>query len=198
MKKTINAMLRVMIVDESAKREALLRDLLNRAGYEVVGSIQSTFEINQKVLELQPDIIIVDTDSPSRDTLEHICVVSRERPRPIVMFTHDDDSDKIRAAIRAGVSAYVVDGLSSERVKPVVEVAQAHFNEFQAVRRNLEEAETRLSERKMIDRAKSILMKQKQWSEDRAYQALRKTAMDRGQRIGEVASNIIAAADLLT
>lgn len=198
MKKTINAMLRVMIVDESAKREVLLRDLLNCAGYEVVGSIQSTFEINQKVLELQPDIIIVDTDSPSRDTLEHICVVSRERPRPIVMFTHDDDSDKIRAAIRAGVSAYVVDGLSSERVKPVVEVAQAHFNEFQAVRRNLEEAETRLSERKMIDRAKSILMKQKQWSEDRAYQALRKTAMDRGQRIGEVASNIIAAADLLT
>lgn len=191
-------MLRVMIVDESAKREAVLRDLLNRAGYEVVGSIQSSFDIHQKVLELHPDIIIVGTDSPSRDTLEHICVVSREQPRPIVMFTHDDDSDKISAAIRAGVSAYVVDGLSSERVKPVVDVAQAYFNEFQAMRRNLEEAETRLSERKTIDRAKSILMKQRNWNEEQAYQALRKTAMDRGQRIGEVASNIIAAADLLT
>lgn len=191
-------MLRIMIFDESSERTSVLRHALQQAGYLVVAESSTTHDLLKQVDSLNPDVIIIDTESPSRDTLEHLCIISREQPRPIVMFTDDGDSDKIRAAIRAGVSAYVVDGLNSERVKPLMEVALAQFNEFQAMRRNLEEAETHLAERKTIDRAKSILMKQKQWSEDQAYQALRKTAMDRGQRIGEVASNIIAAADLLT
>lgn len=191
-------MLRVMIFDESSERTSVLRHALQQAGYQVVAESSTTHDLLKQVDSLNPDVIIIDTESPSRDTLEHLCIISREQPRPIVMFTDDGDSDKIRAAIRAGVSAYVVDGLNSERVKPLMEVALAQFNEFQTMRRNLEDAETHLAERKTIDRAKSILMKQKQWSEDQAYQALRKTAMDRGQRIGEVASNIIAAADLLT
>lgn len=190
-------MLRVMIVDESTERTAILREALEHAGYQVIAESSTTGDLLKQVDTLNPEVIIIDTDSPSRDTLEHICIISREQPRPIVMFTHDDDSDKIRAAIRAGVSAYVVDGLNSERVKSLMEVALAHFNEFQVMRRNLEEAETRLADRKTVDRAKAILMKQRKWSEEQAYQALRKTAMDRGQRISEVAHNIIAAADLL-
>lgn len=190
-------MLRVMIVDESTERTALLYEALQQAGYQVIAESSTTCDLLKQVDSLNPDVIIIDTDSPSRDTLEHICVISREQPRPIVMFTHDDDRDKIRAAIRAGVSAYVVDGLNSDRVKALMEVALARFNEFQAMRHNLEDAEARLEERKTIDRAKAILMKQRKWNEEQAYQALRKTAMDRGQRIGEVASNIIAVADLL-
>ncbi len=190
-------MLRVMIVDESTERTALLREALQHAGYQVIAESSTTSDLLKQVDSLNPDVIIIDTDSPSRDTLEHICVISREQPCPIVMFTHDDDRGKIRAAIRAGVSAYVVDGLDSERVKPLMEVALARFKEFQTMRHNLEDAEARLGERKIIDRAKGILMKQRNWNEEQAYQALRKMAMDRGQRIGEVASNIIAAADLL-
>ena len=184
-------MLRVMIFDESTERTSVLRHALQQAGYQVVAESSTTHDLLKQVDALNPDVIIIDTESPSRDTLEHLCVISREQPRPIVMFTDDGDSDKIRAAIRAGVSAYVVDGLNSERVKSLMEVALAQFNEFQTMRRNLEEAETHLAERKTIDRAKSILMKQKQWSEDQAYQALRKTAMDRGQRIGEVAAILL-------
>ncbi|MEO8333250.1 MAG: ANTAR domain-containing protein, partial [Gallionella sp.] len=132
-----------------------------------------------------------------RDTLEHLCIISRDQPRPIVMFTHDDDSEKIRAALRAGVSAYVVNGLKSERLRSIMDVAIARFDEFHSMRRNLEKAENQLAERKDIDRAKGILMKQRGWSEEESYQALRKMAMDKGMKLAEVARHVVAVAELL-
>ena len=189
--------LRVLLVDETFERAALLKHALQEAGYCIAAHVSSSADLPGLVNELKPDVIILDTESPDRDTLEHLCMISRNDPRPIVMFTHDDDSEKIRAAIRAGVSAYVVNGLQSERLKPIMDVAMARFNEFQSMRRELEKAESQLVERKDIDRAKGILMKQRGWSEDEAYQALRKMAMDKGIKLTEVAHQVVAVAELL-
>lgn len=189
--------LRVLLVDETLERATLLKHALQEAGYHIAAHISSSDDLAGVVCELGPDVIIVDTESPDRDTLEHLCVISRDQPRPIVMFTHDGDSEKIRAAIRAGVSAYVVNGLQSERLRPVMDVAMAQFNEFQAMRRELEKAESQLAERKDVERAKGILMKQRGWSEDAAYQALRKMAMDKGVKLAEVARQVISVAELL-
>jgi response regulator NasT len=189
--------LRVLLVDETFERAALLKRALQDAGCKIAAHVSASADLPGLVAELKPDLIILDTESPDRDTLEHLCVISRDQPRPIVMFTHDDDSDKIRAAIRAGVSAYVVDGLKSERLRPIMDVAIARFNEFQAMRSDLEKAETQLSERKDVERAKGILMKQRGWSEEEAYQALRKAAMDKGSRLADVARQLVEITELL-
>jgi response regulator NasT len=189
--------MRVLIVDESPERTAVLREGLERAGYEVVAALASPIELLRAVDEMRPDVIIIDTDSPSRDVLEHVVVISRDKPRPIVMFSSDDAPDAIRDAVRAGVSAYVVDGLEPARVKSIVEVAVARFGEHQRLRAELSEANLRLSERKLVERAKGILMKSRGVSEDEAYQALRRMAMDRGKRLGEIAQQLIDMADLL-
>lgn len=193
----IDKPLRVLLVDETFERAALLKHALQESGCKIAAHVSASADLPGLVAELKPDMIILDTESPDRDTLEHLCVISRHQPRPIVMFTDDGDSMKIRAAIHAGVSAYVVDGLTSERVRPIMEVAIARFNEFQAMRADLEKAEGRLSERKDVERAKGILMKQRGWSEEEAYQALRKAAMDKGVRLGEAARQIISVAELL-
>ena len=189
--------LRVLLVDETFERAALLKHALQEAGCKIAAHVSASADLPGLVAELKPDLILLDTESPDRDTFEHLCVISRDQPRPIVMFTHDNDSDKIRAAIRAGVSAYVVDGLKSERLKPIMDVAIARFNEFQAMRRDLEKAESRLAERKVVDRAKGILMKTRSLDEEGAYAALRKLAMDRGQPIGQTAKDIVDMAKLL-
>lgn len=189
--------LRVLLVDETFERAALLKHALQDAGYKIVAHVSASADLPGLVAELKPDLIILDTESPDRDTLENLCVIKRNQPRPIVMFTHDNDAEKIRAAIRAGVSAYVVDGLKSERLRPIMDVAIARFNEFQAMRMDLEKAESKLSERKDVERAKGILMKQRGCSEEEAYQALRKSAMDKGLRLSEVASQVITVAELL-
>lgn len=195
--KTAEPVLRVLLVDESFERAAMLKRALQEAGCRIAAHVSSSADLPGLVKELDPDMIILDTDSPERDTLENLCVVSRDQPRPIVMFTHDDDSEKIRAAIRAGVSAYVVDGLKSERLRPIMDVAMARFNEFQAMRRSLEKAESQLAERKDVERAKGLLMKQRGWSEDEAYQALRKMAMDKGVKLGEAARQVVGVLELL-
>jgi len=188
---------RVMVVDESPARAESLRQALLELGYRVIACIGPDEHIPTRVRETQPDVIIIDVDSPDRDTLEHLCVIDRDQPRPVVLFTHDDDRDKIRAAMRAGVSAYVVRGLSSERVRPVIDVAMARFQEFQALRRRLDQANASLAERKRIERAKGILMKSRGCAEDEAYRLLRKMAMDRGKRVADIADTLIAAEDLL-
>lgn len=189
--------LRVLLIDETFERAALLKHALQEAGCRIAAHVSSSADLSGLVSELKPDVIILDTESPDRDTLEHLCIISRDQPRPIVMFTHDDDSEKIRAAIRAGVSTYVVDGLRSEKLRSIMEVAIASFNEFQAMRRSLEKAESQLAERKDIDRAKGLLMKQRGWNEEEAYQALRKMAMDKGTRLGEVARQVVSVMELL-
>ncbi|MBI5611963.1 MAG: ANTAR domain-containing protein [Gammaproteobacteria bacterium] len=190
--------MQVMLVDESSKRAVFLEHALLDAGYRVVCCAGAGGDLSAQVREHQPDVIIIDTESPDRDTLEHLCCISRDQPRPVVIFTHDEDSAKIRAAMQAGVSAYVVRGLASERIKPVIDVAIARFREYQILKRDLEKANANLTERKLIERAKGIVMRQRGCTEDEAYRALRKLAMDRGKRLLDVAQVIVAAEELLT
>ena len=187
-------MLRVMLVDDTPERSFYLRLMLERLGYEVVAEISNPRLLHDEVLRLAPDAIIVDTDSPSRDTLENICMVTESCPRPIVMFANDPAQESIREAVRVGVNAYVVDGLSPERITPIVETAVARFEAFQAVKDELAETRNRLSERKLVERAKGILMKEKKLSEDAAYRMLRKLAMDKNLSLGALAEQVVTVA----
>jgi len=189
--------MRVLIVDEFCERAETLREGLERAGHEVTAVLSTALELMKAVERFAPDIIIIDTDSPSRDVLEHVVMVSRDRPRPIVMFANDSQTDTIREAVRAGVTAYIVDGLDVDRVKPIVEVAVARFETYQELRDELAEANLKLSERKLVERAKGVLMKTRNLSEEEAYAMLRKFAMSKGKRLGDVAQSVIDAAQLL-
>lgn len=190
-------MLRVMVVDENAGRSAILEQALVDNGYEVVARLNSPRNLAAEVAQVNPDVVIIDMQSPDRDTLESMRTVSRDQPRPIVMFAEKSDGDTIRSAVSAGVSAYVVDGMDASRLQPILEVAIARFREFQALRSELEDARSKLADRRDVDKAKGILMKQRGMSEDEAYKALRKMAMDRNVKIGEAARMLIAAAELL-
>jgi response regulator NasT len=190
-------MLRVMLVDDTPERSFYLRLVLERLGYEVVAEISNPGRLHDEVLRLSPDAIIVDTESPSRDTLENICMITEHCPRPIVMFAQDPARQSIREAVRAGVNAYVVDGLSPERIAPIVETAVARFEAFQAVKEELAETRNKLSERKLVERAKGILMKEKGLSEDAAYRLLRKLAMDKNLSLGALAEQVVTVAKLL-
>ena len=189
--------MRILVVDESEERAAILREGLAKAGHEVAASLSSPLELLRTVEALQPDVIVIDTESPTRDVLEHVVMVSQSSPRPIVMFATDAGGEAIRDAVRAGVSAYVVDGMDTGRVNSIVEVACAHFKEFQHLKLELAEANLKLSERKLVERAKGLLMQSRGLSEDEAYHALRKLAMSRKQRLGDVAQQVIDTAELL-
>lgn len=189
--------MRVLVVDESEERAAILRGGLEEAGHEVVASLSSPLELLRAVEALHPDVIVIDTESPTRDVLEHVVIVSQSSPRPIVMFATDAAGDSIRDAVRAGVSAYVVDGLDAGRVNSIVAVACANFDEFQHLKSELAEANLKLSERKLVERAKGLLMQSRGMSEDDAYHALRKLAMSKKLRLGDVAQQVIDTAELL-
>jgi response regulator NasT len=189
--------LRIALVDEKPERSSALEAALVAEGYEVVARLGGADDLRARLAELTPDVIIVDMQSPDRDVLEDMQRIHREAPRPIVMFVDESDGPSIRAAVRAGVSAYVVDGLRSRSVRPIVEVAIARFEEFQALRHELEEALESLEERKLVDRAKGILMERRGVGEQEAYRLLRKAAMDRQVKLAELARQLIATADLL-
>jgi len=190
-------MLRVMLVDNHMERTAPLKQSLSDAGYEVIAHLTDTENLDEAVRKLQPDIVIIDIDSPSRDTLEHLIVMGQNAPRPIVMFTHDGDTQKIREATRAGVSAYVVGGIPDERLKPIMDAAIARFEEFKALRLELTEANTKLSERKVIEKAKGLLMKRRGVDEDEAYRLLRNMAMEQNVKLAVLAEQVVQAAKLL-
>lgn len=190
-------MLSVLVIDESSGRAAEICAGLAGAGYRVAALMPDTLDLAEHVQRLGPDVILIETESPSRDTLEHLAVVGRALPRPVLMFAKDRDSKVIREAMRAGVSAYVVDGLKAERIQPLVEVAMARFEEYRELRRERDEATRKLSDRITIDRAKGVLMKARGLDEDAAYTALRKLAMDRGQSLFDVASDVLAMAKIL-
>ncbi|OGT84626.1 MAG: histidine kinase [Gammaproteobacteria bacterium RIFCSPLOWO2_02_FULL_61_13] len=189
--------LRLVLVDDYPERAEVLERALTASGHQIIARFGSGADLRSEVMRIAPDVIIIDVDSADRDILEGMHAINREHPRPVVMFTRDGDPALIRTAVRAGVSAYVVGGLDPERVLPVMNVAIAHFEQFQALQRELEEARTALAERKLIDRAKGILMKQRHMDEEAAYSAMRKMAMDRNLKLVELARSLIAAADLL-
>ena len=186
-----------MLVDDDQDRAVNVRAALEANGCEVVSMLASPMEIYEAVVVVAPDVIIVDTESPSRDSLESLAFVSKDRPYPIVMFSGDRSSETIRGAIRAGVSAYVVDGLSEARLLPILEVAVARFAAEQTLKQELADAKTQLTDRKNVERAKGFLMKQQDVSEEDAFQLLRRFAMDRGIKIADAATRVIEIARLL-
>lgn len=191
-----NGKLRIMIADQDATRGELLARALTGAGYAVVELASADAYLPARVTEAQPDVILIETDSPSRDTLEQLTLIHRDYPRPVVMFANDEARETIEAAVRAGVSAYITNGVSGARVQPIIDVAIAHFRRHQGMRRELERTRSSLAERKTIDRAKGLLMQRRGCSEAEAFALLRKAAMDHKKRVGQVAEEVIQAAGL--
>ena len=188
--------LRILVIDEDQARADALVQSLTAAGYETVGVIDLKDDLLAKVRDLVPDLIIVDMESPSRDTLEDMRRITADRPRPIVMFVDQSDESTTEEAMRVGISAYVIDGLNPARVKPILDVAVARFTAFQKLRNELDQAKMDLAERKIIERAKALLIKSRGIPEDQAHRLLQKLAMDQNQRLVDVARSILALAQV--
>lgn len=183
--------------ETEARRSRWLRIGLLEGGYNIVAVLPADVFLPERLAQIGPDMIIVDAESQARDTLEHVVMATREARRPIVLFTEDNDTSHVQQAIAAGVTAYVVAGLAPDRVKPVLEVALARFQHEESMRQELAAARTELSGRKVIDRAKGILMRSQGIAEEEAYARLRKTAMDKGLKVADVAQRVIDVAELL-
>ena len=189
--------LKIVIVDENPIRAAILEDGLREAGYAHVVHLNETSHLLARVYAIDPDVILIDLEDPSRDVLEQMFQVSRAVRRPVAMFVDQSDAASIEAAVDAGVSAYIVDGLKKERVKPILDLCISRFNAFWRLQTELDQTKTALEERKVIDRAKGILMKAKNLTEENAYALLRRTAMNENKKIAEVAQSVVTAAELL-
>src|SRR6185312_11833621 len=181
---------KIVIVDESPIRAAILQEGLREAGYTDVVHISEMQSLLARIYALDPDIVVIDLENPSRDSLEQMFQVSRAVRRPIAMFVDQSDAASTQAAVDAGVSAYIVDGLKQERVKPILDMAVIRFNAYSRLMRELEETRDELENRKLIERAKGILMKSRGLSEEAAYALLRKTAMNQNRKIAEIAQNL--------
>src|SRR5690349_4008177 len=188
---------RVAVVDDNSVRAAILVDGLREAGVADINVIPTTASLVRRLADLDPDVIIIDLANPSRDVLEQMFQVSRVVSRPVAMFVDHSDETMIRAAVDAGVSAYIVDGLRKERVKPIVDMAISRFEAFDRLQRELLEAKSELADRKVIDRAKGILMRSRNLSEEEAYALLRQAAMNEKRRIADIAQSLVTAAGLL-
>jgi response regulator NasT len=188
---------KIVIVDESPIRAAILEEGLREAGFTGVVHIREMQSLLSRIYALDPDIILIDLENPSRDVLEQMFQVSRAVRRPIAMFVDQSDAASIQASVDAGVSAYIVDGLKKERIKPILDLCVSRFNAFAKLQEELERTKSALEDRKVIDRAKGILMKVKGLTEDEAYVLLRSTAMREKKKIGEIAQSIITASEML-
>lgn len=189
--------LRIVIVDDSGLRATVLEEGLREAGYDDIQVVPPQGAFVARLERMAPDVVLMDLGNPSRDTLEEMLAVSRALAKPIAMFVDRSDDAMIGAAIDAGVSAYVVDGLRKERVKPILDLAIRRFNAFARMQAELDEAKTALADRRTIDKAKTILMNSRHLSESDAYTLLRTTAMNQGRRIVDVAEALITASSLL-
>src|SRR6266581_323857 len=193
----MDASLNIVIVDDSPVRAAILQEGLREAGYVNVVRIEGTTKLLARIYAIDPDVILIDLENPSRDVLEQMFQVSRIVKRPIAMFVDQSDAASIQASVDAGVSAYIVDGLKKERIKPILDLCISRFNAFAKLQDELDRAKSALEDRKVIDRAKGILMKLKGLTEDEAYVLLRSTAMREKKKIGEIAQSILTASELL-
>ncbi len=187
-----------------AERSRSLRIGLLESGFNLIATLPGDVFLTERLAQLQPDLVIVDAESEARDALEHVVMATRDARRPIVMFTNDSDTSHVRAAVAAGVSAYIVAGLAPERIRPILDVAMARFQHEQALRQELantrselDELSAELKDRKVLDRAKGLLMQRQGLTEQAAYDKLRKAAMDKGLKMAEVAQRMLDVADLL-
>ena len=188
---------KIAIVDESPIRAAILEEGLREAGFTDVVRINEMQSLLSRIYALDPDVIVIDLENPSRDVLEQMFQVSRAVRRPVAMFVDQSDAASIQASVDAGVSAYIVDGLKKERIKPILDLCISRFNAFSKLQNELERTKSALEDRKVIDRAKGILMKLKGLTEEEAYVLLRSTAMREKKKIGEIAQSILTASELL-
>jgi response regulator NasT len=189
--------LSILVIDENTIRASIIEAGLREAGHELVTVVHDVRGIARQIAEINPDVIVIDLENPNRDMLENMFQLSRVVKRPVAMFVDRSDAAAIERAIDAGVSAYVIDGLKQERVKPILDMAVSRFNAFARLTRELEEARDELENRKLVDRAKGILMKSRGLSEEEAYALLRKTAMSGNRKIVDVANSLVMAAGLL-
>ena len=188
---------KIVIVDESPIRAAILEEGLREAGFTGVVHISEMQSLLARIYALDPDVILIDLENPSRDVLEQMFQVSRAVRRPIAMFVDQSDAASIQASVEAGVSAYIVNGLKKERIKPILDLCISRFNAFSRLQSELEQTKSALEERKVIDRAKGILMKVKGLTEEEAYVLMRSTAMREKKKIGEIAQSILTASEML-
>ncbi|WP_417832290.1 ANTAR domain-containing response regulator [Terasakiella sp.] len=193
----MDAELKILVIDENETRAAILLEGLRASGLTCVEWLKDTRGLSERIFMLDPDVILIDLEDPNRDVLEQMFQVSREVRRPIAMFVDSSDSQSISQAVDAGVSAYIVDGLKSERVRSIVEMTVSRFNAFSKLHKELAEAKNALQDRKVLERAKGILMTQRGIGEAEAYALLRKTAMNKGQKISDIASSIVTASEIL-
>ncbi len=189
--------LSILIIDENRLRASIIEDGLREAGHSRVCVVENVNEAARTIAEVGPDVVIIDLQNPDRDRLEHFFSLSRALQRPVAMFVDRADTAEIEAAVEAGVSAYVVDGLKKERVKAILDMTISRFNAFARLSRELDEARSALEDRKVIDRAKAILMRSRGLSEADAYALMRRTAMNQNRRIVEIAQSLVTAAGLL-
>ena len=189
--------LRILLVDQNMTRASILEEGLREAGYTSVTVVRDMQNLLRRIVDEDPDVICIDLENPNRDVLEQMFQMSRVVRRPVAMFVDRSDSDMIRAAVESGVGAYVVDGLKKERVKAVVDMAVSRFKAFNDLREELDQAKQALGDRKVVERAKGILMKERGLTEDAAYALLRKAAMSDNKRVVEIAQAVITAAGLL-
>jgi len=188
--------LKIVIVDESPIRATIIEEGLHEAGFVHVLRISEMANLLARIYAIDPDVILIDLANPSRDILEQMFQVSRVVRRPVGMFVDQSDTASIQAAVDAGVSAYIVDGLKKERVKHILDMCISRFNAFARLQDELDRTRSALEERKVIDRAKGILMKAKNITEEQAYGLIRRTAMNENKKIAEIAQSVITAAEL--
>ena len=189
--------LTILVIDENTIRASIIEEGLREAGHARVTVIHEVQGVARIIDTLRPDVIIIDIENPNRDMMEHLFQLTRTVGRPIAMFVDRSDTASIEAAVDAGVSAYIVDGLKKERVKPILDMAVSRFNAFSRLQRELAVAKSALEERKIVERAKGILMKSRGLGEEAAYALLRKTAMNQNRKIAEIAQSLVTAAGLL-
>lgn len=190
--------LTILVIDENAIRASIIEEGLRDAGHQRVTIIHEVNGVARIIETLKPDVIIIDIENPNRDMMEHLFQLTRTVSRPIAMFVDRSDTASIEAAVEAGVSAYIVDGLKKERVKPILDMAVSRFNAFSRLQRELADAKSALEERKVVERAKGILMKMRGLSEEEAFALLRQTAMNEKKKMSDIAQSVVTAAGLLT
>lgn len=188
---------KVLLIDEDSSRTEMLTSSLNNAGFEVVGRVACDDDILIGIQVCAPDVLVIDMESPDDYIFNQLLEINKQYPKPIVFFADKSESDVIEKAIKAGVAAFVVDGLTAQRVKPVIELAIARFKEMQSLYKEISDSKTNLEERKVIERAKGIVMSRKNVSEEDAYNSLRKLAMSQNKKLFEIAKNVIEMSEIV-